>query len=183
MVPEERKGLLPDTRTKGADRRWPVYVIIIAVAAAVVIMVESFLRSQSFSPGERISSPSFRDIVVSEEDSLYPPPDTTGFGSPPRQIFVYLVVQNLPADSDLSARVERSGASSLFSALVSGSGDMAVSDEAEEQFSSGEGGLSGIVKFVVGTGSGEPVQPGNYTIEVYSGGEEPDAVKSFSVEG
>ena len=64
-----------------------------------------------------------------------------------------------------------------------------ATDEQEDFLSKGENGATGIVKFALRTSSGEPVPPGNYTVDVYgpgaAGGESAAvaARKSFVVEG
>jgi len=67
-------NVLPNTTTKGTDRRWPLYVLVAVVLAALALGVEAFLRTETFSVEEEISSPAVRDVTVSAEDSLYPPP-------------------------------------------------------------------------------------------------------------
>ena len=73
-------SVLPNTTTKGTDLRWPLYVLVAVVLAALVLGVEAFLRTETFSAVEEISSPAVRDVTVSAEDSLYPPPRQGPFG-------------------------------------------------------------------------------------------------------
>ncbi len=176
---------LPSTTTKGAGRRWPLFVLVVVALVALALLVEAFLRGESFSPGEEISSPGIRDIAVSEEDSLYPPPDVGRFRERPETIFVYLSVEDVPGVEDMEARVERAGSASAFSLLFARESEIEAVDEQEDQLSSDEGGASGIVKFALKTRSGEPVPPGNYTLEVHgapaAGSEEGVAARKFFV--
>jgi hypothetical protein len=163
-------SVLPNTTTKGADRRWPLYVLVAVALAALALGVEAFLRAENFLPREEISAPGIRDVVVSEENSLYPPPDTAHFEESPETIFVYLSVEELPNVEDMEARVERTGSGSMFSLLFDRGADLEVLDEQEDQLSTGENGATGIMKFALQTRSGEPVPPGNYTVEIYGPG-------------
>jgi hypothetical protein len=164
-------SVLPNTTTKGADRRWPLYVLVAVVLVALALGVEAFLRAENFLPGEDISAPGIRDVVVSPENSLYPPPDTARFEEPPESIFVYLSVEELPGVEGMEARVERAELGSAFSLLFDrGASSIEVLDEQEDQLSTGENGATGIMKFVLKTTSGGPVPPGNYTVEVYEPG-------------
>ena len=68
-------NVLPKTTTRGTDRRWPLYVLVAVVLAALDLGVEAFLRGdRGLLDGEKISSPAVRDDTVSADDSLYPPP-------------------------------------------------------------------------------------------------------------
>lgn len=160
-------GVLPNTTTKGTGRRWPLYVLAAAALVALVLIVEAFLREENFSPGEEISASGIRDVVVSAESSLYPPPDTGHFEAPPETVYVYLSIQDLPGGEDMEARVQRAGSGSLFSLLFGRGAGIQALDEQEDQLSSGENGATGIVKFALETGSGEPLPPGNYTLDIY----------------
>ena len=164
-------SVLPNTTTKGADRRWPLYVLVAAALLALALGVEAFLRAENFLPGEDISALGIRDVVVSPENSLYPPPDTARFEEPPETIFVYLSVEELPSVEGMEARVERAESGSAFSLLFDRRAGIEVLDEQEDQLSTGENGATGIMKFTLATTSGEPVPPGNYTVEIYG----PDA--------
>ena len=180
-------SVLPNTTTKGADRRWPLYVLLAAVLVALALGVEAFLRAENFLPGEEISAPGIRDVVVSGENSLYPPPDTVHFEEPPETVFVYLSVEELPGVEDMEAQAERVRSGSMFSLLLDRGAGIEVLDEQEDQLSRAENGATGILKFALKTNSGEPVPPGNYTVEVYGpgeadGGGEPAVRKSFVVE-
>ncbi len=163
-------SVLPNTTTKGADRRWPLYVLVAVVLVALALGVEAFLRAENFLPGEDISAPGIRDVVVSPENSLYPPPDTAHFEEPPETIFVYLSVEELPSVEGMEARVERVESGSAFSLLFDLGASIEVLDEQEDQLSTGENGATGIMKFALRTTSGEPVPPGNYTVEIYGPG-------------
>ena len=175
-------SVLPNTTTKGAYR-WPLYVLVVVVLVALALIIEAFLREETFSPGEEISAYGIRDLVVSEEDSLYPPPDTSYFQGPPGTIFVYLSVEELPGGEDMEARVERAWSGSVFSLFFGGEAGLEAIDEQEDQLSASENGSTGILKFAFRTGSGEPVPPGNYTLEISGGGEGGAAArKSFVVQ-
>lgn len=180
---------LPDTATKGAGRRWPLYVLVMATLVALALGVEAFLRAENFSPGEEIISAGIRDVAVSAENSLYPPPDTGRFEGRPETIFVYLSVEGLPAGEDMEARVRREQTGSAFSLFYRRGAGIEALDEQENHLSKGENGVTGVVKFALKTGSGEPMPPGNYTVDVYAPGaasDEDGAVavrKFFVVEG
>ena len=180
--------VLPNTSTKGASRRWPLYALATAALVALALGVETFLRAENFLPGKEIVSPGIRDITVSTEDNLYPPPDTSYFEEQPETVFVYLSVEDLPSGEDMEARVERAGSGSAFSLLFGSGGGLEILNE-DNNLSKGENGSTGIVKFALKTNSGEPVPPGNYTIDVYGpeaadgGGNSVAARKSFAVQG
>ena len=177
---------LPNTKTRGAGRRWPVLVLLVVALAALALVLESFLRAEDFTPGEEIVSASIRDVSVSAQDRLYPPPDVNYFGERPETVFVYLSVEDLPTGEDMRARVERSGSSSAISLLLGREDEIEALDEQEDQLSSGEGGASGVVKFALRARSGDPLPPGNYKVEISGalGGEAgaPAVRKSFVVE-
>lgn len=181
-------SVLPNTTTKGAKRRWPLYVLALVALIALALGVEAFLRAESFSPGKEIFSPGIRDIAASIENDLYPPPDTSRFEARPKTIFVYLSVEDLPSGEDMEARVERMGSGSVFSLLFGGD-ELEVLDKQENQLRKDENGATGVVKFALETKSGEPLPPGNYTVNIYgpkdvSGeGDTVAARKSFMIEG
>ncbi len=180
--------MLPNTTTtKGVDRRWPLYVLVAVALAALALGVEAFLRAENFSPKEEIVSPGVRDITVSEVNGLYPPPDTGRCTAPPETVFVYLSVEDLPGVEDMEARAERVGSGSVFSLIIGRGAENELLDEQEDQLSGGENGSTGIVKFALKTRSGDPVPPGNYTVEIYGPGtvegEVVAARKFFVVEG
>ncbi|CAA9453289.1 MAG: hypothetical protein AVDCRST_MAG14-1216 [uncultured Rubrobacteraceae bacterium] len=179
--------MLPNTATKGAGRRWPLYALVAVALVALALGVEALLREENFTPGKEILSPSVRDVIVSPENSLYPPPDTNRFQGPPETVFVYLSVDGLPSGEDMEARVQRAESGSLFRMFFGEEAGLEVLDEQEDQLSKAENGATGILKFALETNSGERVPPGNYTVEVYSpgeagGGGEPAVRKSFVVE-
>ncbi len=177
---------LPNTKTRGVGRRWPFFVLVAVALVALWLVVESFLRAENFTPGEEIVSPSIRDVSVSAEDSLYPPPDVNYFGERPETVYVYLSVEDLPTGEDMRADVRRSGSGSAFSLFFEEDDGIRAVDEQEDQLSSGDGGASGVVKFALQTESGDPVPPGNYTVEISGslGGEAdtPAVRKSFVVQ-
>ncbi len=188
-------NVLPNTATKkgvspkGVSRRWPLYTLVAAALAALALSAEAFLRAENFSPGEEIFSPGIQDVAVSDQNSLYPPPDTGRFEERPRTVFVYLSVEDLPSGEDMEARVERVESGSAF-ALFFGQGvGLEALDEQEDHLRKGPNGSTGIVKFALRTRSGEPMPPGNYTVDIYgpgTTGEESGAVvaarKFFVVE-
>jgi hypothetical protein len=178
-------SVLPNTTTKGVDRRWPIYVLVAVVLLALALVVEAFLRAENFLPREDISAPGIRDVVVSPEDSLYPPPDTARLEVPPEAIFVYLSVEELPDVEGMEARVQRTESGSAFSLLLDRGPSIEVLDEQEDQLSTGENGATGIMKFALKTTSGEPMPPGNYTVEIYvpgaNGDEDVVAVRKLFV--
>ena len=180
--------VLPNTKTRGAGRQWPLYVLVAVALVAMGLVVESFLRAEEFAPGEEIVSPSIRDVSVSAEDRLYPPPDVNYFTQRPETVFVYMSVEDLPTGEDMRAEVRRAGNGSALSLLLGGEDELEAFDEQQDQLSSaGEaGGASGVVKFALKTRSGEPVPPGNYTVEISipTGGQTgaPAVRKSFVVE-
>jgi hypothetical protein len=176
--------LLPNT-TKEKERGSRLMPAVLGVAALALLLWVVF-GGRGFEPGEEVGARGIKDIAVSEEDTLYPPSDVLRFGERPGVIYVYVTAEGLPAGTDLEARVERSGWESLLSRLLSGSGPLEVVDEQEEQLGPSEGGVSGVVKFALGTESGEPVPPGNYTVSIHRTGnnvEDEDAAarKTFVV--
>jgi len=164
-----------------------LYVLVAVALVALALGMEALLREENFAPGKEILSTSVRDVIVSPENSLYPPPDTNRFQRPPETVFVYLSVDGLPSGEDMEARVQRVESGSLFRMFFGEEVGLEVLDEQEDQLSRAENGATGILKFALKTNSGEPVPPGNYTVEVYSPGEageggEPAVRKSFVVE-
>lgn len=124
---------LPNTKTRGAGRRWPIYVLMAVALVALWLVVESFLRAEGFTPGEEIVSPNIRDVSVSAENRLYPPPDVNYFGERPETIYVYLSVEDLPTGEDMRARVQRSGSGSAFSLFFGRDEELEAVDEQEDQ--------------------------------------------------
>ena len=181
--------VLPNTTTKGAGRRWPLYALVTLALVALALGVEAFLRAEKFSPGKEIVSPGIRDIAVSTEDDLYPPPDTNRFEERPEIVFVYLSVEGLPSEEDMEAHVERVGSGSVFSLLFGRGTELDATDEQEDHLRKGENGITGVMKFALKTSSGEPIPPGNYTVDIYipetTSGEDSTvaARKFFVVEG
>jgi hypothetical protein len=151
---------------KEVVRRWPLYALVAAALVALILVVEAIIRVESFTPGrEEIVSPTIQDVAVSTRDELYPPPDTSRFEGQPTSVFVYLSVEGLPAGEDMEARVQRAGSGSAFSLLLGGE-EIEALDEQEDHLSNTENGATGVVKFALGTHSGDPVPPGNYTLDV-----------------
>ena len=182
--------VLPETATrKVVDRRWPGYVLAVMGLAALLLVAMALLRGGSFSPGEDLYAPGFRDVAVSTADTTYPPSDVLRLDEGPEVVYVYLTVENLPSGSDLEARVERSGRRSALSWLLPGRGEsLEVSDEQEEHLGPSGDGVSGVVKFAVRAESGGPLPAGNYTVSIYAAQEEtgPEgaaARKYFAIQG
>ncbi len=47
-------SVLPNTTTKGADRRGPLYALLTVALLALALSGETFLRSENFSGGDRL---------------------------------------------------------------------------------------------------------------------------------
>jgi hypothetical protein len=75
--------------------------------AALALGVEAFLRAETFSVREEISSPAVRDIIVSAEDSLYPPHEKGRFEGETKTVFMYLSVEELPQGEETWRRASR----------------------------------------------------------------------------
>ena len=87
--------------------------------AALALGVEAFLWAETLLVREEISSPAVRDIIVSAEDSLYPPPEEGRFEGETKTVFMYLSVEELPPGEDMEARVERVDSGPILSLLFS----------------------------------------------------------------
>jgi len=180
-------SVIPKTTTKAKGprslRQWPLWLLVALGLVALALVVEAFLRGEDFAPGEEITSPAVRDVAVSAENSLYPPPDVGSFGWRPETIYVYLSVEDLPlAERDaLRATVERTGSRPAFALLSGGNDDLVLSDSGEDRIERGENGATGVVKLVLKTRSGEPLPPGNYTVAVADGEGPPAVRKLFAV--
>jgi hypothetical protein len=139
-------------------------VLVTVVLAALALSVEASLRAD-FSPREEITPPTILDIVVSAEDSLYPPPDTGHFDERPETVFVYLSVEDLPTGEDVDAGREGGVGLDL---LFFGRGTGLVALHAQEDcLRKSENGATGVVKCAFKHQAGEPVPPGNYTVDIY----------------
>lgn len=171
---------LPSTAKGEGKRRGPRLLPVFLGVGAVVLFVWVIFGGRGFDPGEELNDSAVKDIAVSEEDTLYPPSDVVRFGSRPRVVYVYVAVEGLPAGTDLGARVERSGWESVLARAFAGSGSLEVVDEQEEQLGPGEGGVSGVVKFAIGTGSGEPVPPGDYAVSIHRLGDDVEKEKAVA---
>lgn len=181
-------SVLPDTATKRAHRRWSRYALAAVGLAASLLVAGKFLGEGGFSPGEELYARGFEDVAVSAEDTSYPTSDVLRFDRRPEVVYVYLAVEDLPKDTDLEARVERSGRQSALSWLLDGSEGLEVLDEREEQLGPSGDGVSGVVKFAVRAESGETLPVGNYTVSIYAGsgetrGRDPAARKYFVIRG
>ena len=162
--------VLPETATRKVDRRWPGYVLAVIGLTAFSLVAMALLRGGSFSPGEKLYAPGFRDVAVSTADTAYPPSDVLRLKAGPEVVYVYLTVENLARGSDLEARVERSGRRSALSWLLPDREErLEVSDEQEEHLGPSDEGVTGVVKFAVRAASGGPLPAGNYTVSIYAG--------------
>jgi hypothetical protein len=181
--------VLPETATRKVDRRWPGYVLAAMGLGALLLVAMSLVRGGSFSPGEDLYAPGFRDVAVSTADTTYPTSDMLRLDDGPEVVYVYLSVENLPRGSDLEARVERSGRRSALSRVLPAAGEtLEVSDEQAELLGPSDDGVSGVVKFAVRAASGGPLPAGNYTVSIYAspgeaGGGGAAAKKYFVIQG
>lgn len=183
---------MPETKSRKArkNRQWPVVVLAVLLVMGGVLVVGAFLRDEDFTPGEEvIETPAVRDVAVSAEDSLYPPPDTARFRRQPEAVYVYLSVEDLPGswDAPLRARVERSGSGSVLDRLLGRreTGGLSLADSGQDRISRDENGATGVVKFVLRSSGGGAVPPGNYTVSVSGDGADGRGVavrKAFAVE-
>ena len=181
-------SVLPETSTKKARRRWPGYALAAVGLAALLLAAVALLQDRGFSPGEELYAQELEDVAVSAEDTSYPPSDVLRFDRRPEVVYVYLAVEDLPRESDLEARVERSGRQSALSWLLGGGGGIEVVGGQEEQLGPSGGGVAGVVKFAVREESGEPLPAGNYTVSIYAGpegteGKDLAAIKYFAIQG
>jgi hypothetical protein len=175
-------SVLPDTRK--VVRRRPGYAL--AAVAAVLLAAVALLEGSGFSPGEELYAPGFEDVAVSTEETSYPASDVLRFDRRPEVVYVYLAVEDLPKDSDLEARVERSGRQSALSWLLGGGEGIEVLDGREDRLGPSGGGVSGVIKFAVRAESGKPLPAGNYTVSIYAGPEgsrDPAVRKYFVIRG
>ena len=124
------------------------------------------LWPDNFSPGEVLISPGAQDIAVSREDTMYPNTDALRFDERPEVVYVYLRVEDLD-DGGLEARVGRTAKDSVVGRLM-GDGGLRIVDRGEEPLGVSGGGVSGVLKFAVRSGSGGRLPAGNYTVEVYN---------------
>ena len=155
-----------------------------AFSVGLVVAVVLSVGRESFSPGEEIGAPGVEDVAVSPEATSYPESDRLRLGGGHRIVYVYVRVEELAAESGLRARVERSSRTSALARLFGGEG-LEVVDEGEDRLGLSAGGVSGVVRFAVREGSGEPLPAGRYTVEVYADGGEGSPVvarKYFEVE-
>jgi hypothetical protein len=176
---------LPETAHDRSTRQrvyWPVVALVGILIVVFVTGVTSLFRGGGgFTPGESRTSTGVQDIVVSGEDSLYPPPDVDTFSVSPEVLRVYLIVEGM-SDGRLEASVVRADRATVLSWLFVSGGELEVGGEAEERLVRDGGKVSGMIKFSIRSASGEPVSPGDYTVSVsQAGGERPIATKSFVV--
>jgi hypothetical protein len=160
--------VLPETATRKVARRWPWYALATMGLAALLLVAVAQLWGGVFVPGEKLYAKGLEDVAVSAEDTSYPPSDVLRFDDRPEVVYVYLAVEDLPRRRDLEARVERSGKQSALSWLLTGRDGLEVSDGQEEHLVPSGGGATGVVKFAVRSGSGEPLPAGEYTVSIYA---------------
>ena len=122
-----------------------MYVLVAVALVTLTLLVKAFLRAENFSLREEIVSPGIRDLVVSANNSLYPPPDVGRFQERPETIFIYLSVEDLPSGQDMEACLERLESGSVFSWILGGGAEIEALDEQEDQLSGGEDGATGTV--------------------------------------
>lgn len=147
----------------------------------VGVILRVLLGGAGFEVGEKTPGVGVEDIVVSGEDTLYPPPDVETFSVAPETLHVYLVVEGLAAD-ELEASVERSGRATVVSWLLSEPSELEVGDEREERLVRDSGAVSGLIKFSIRSPSGGTITPGDYTVRVQGAANNtPVAEKSFVV--
>ena len=169
--------------TSGGKRRgvrppWLAFLVGGLILVGVLAVVRG---GAGFEPGELLSGAGVEDIVVSGEDSLYPPPDVDIFSVSPDTLHVYLVVDGLAAE-ELNASVERADRATVVSWLFAAPQKLRVTDEGEERLVQDGGEVSGLIRFSIRPDDGEPVAPGDYTVSVRAAGDEnPLATKSFVV--
>lgn len=162
---------LPTTTKRDPERRRVSgYLTGALVVAGLAALVWIFGAGGGFEPGEALEAEGVKDVAVSEEDTLYPPSDVLRFSEPPAVVYVYVAVEGLPAGTDLDASVERSGRESVLGWLFSGTGDIEVVDEQEDQLAPAEKGVAGVIKFALRTRSGESLPAGNYTVVIRRSG-------------
>jgi hypothetical protein len=166
--------VLPDTATKQVDRRWPRYALA-AMGLAALLLGAALLREQSFTLGEELYSPGFKDVAVSTEDTSYPTSDVQRFDRRPKIVYVYLAVEDLPSGRDLKATLDHSRQQSVLFWLLAGGDGFEVTDGQEDHMNPSGGGVSGVVKFAVRAGSGERLPAGDYTVSIYTSDEEAGA--------
>ncbi len=176
---------LPETAHHRSPRQrthWPMAALVGILAVILATGVISLFRGEGeFTPGESRTSTGVQDIVVSGEDSLYPPPDVDTFSVSPEALWVYLIVEGM-SNERLEASVVRADRATVLSWLFASGGELEVGGEAEERLVRDGGKVSGMIKFSIRSASGEPVSPGDYTVSVsQAGGERPIATKSFVV--
>jgi len=165
----------PDTTTgKAPDRSFGGPVLAAVGLGVVLVAAVVSVWPGDFSPGERLISPGAKDIAVSRQDTSYPGSETLRFDERPEVVYVYLRVEDLPADDDFEARVVRTARDSVVGSLFGDRGVRLV-EETEKPLGVSGDGVSGVVKFAVRSLSGEPLPTGHYTVEVYTagGGSEP----------
>ncbi len=125
------------------------------------------MGQKGFSPGEELYARGVEDVAVSREATPYPGSDALRFDEGVRVVYVYLRAEDLASEGGLEARVQRSSRAPALAWLLPG-GDLRVLDEEEDRLGASDGGVSGVVRFAVRAGSGDPLPAGNYTVGVYA---------------
>lgn len=161
----------PQTARKDGRKKRPAWLLPAIVGLLGLVLVVGILRvlldGAGFEVGEKTPGDGVEDIVVSGEDTLYPPPDVETFSVAPAALHVYLVVEGLAAD-ELEASVERSGRATVVSWVLSEPSELEVGDEREERLVRDGGSVSGLIKFSIRSPSGDTITPGDYTVRVQS---------------
>ena len=165
--------MLPDTTKQGRGGRGrPGLLLLLAGALSVLVLAVALsVGRQDFSPGEEIGAPGVEDLAVSPEATSYPDSDRPRLDGGHGVVYVYVRVERLALAGDLEVRVERWSRTSALALLFGGDG-LEVVDEEEDRLGASGGGVSGVLRFAVREGSGEPLPAGRYTVDVYADGRE-----------
>ena len=142
--------------------------MVFAALLVAGVLVATQASGDDFVPGEEILSPAVPDIAAGTGEELFPRRDASRFEGGTEVVRIYLRVEDLPPGRKMTARVQRSARSSLFS-WFSGGGIRAEGG-GEERLSVSENGVSGIVSFAVRAEGALPA--GAYSVEVRSAGRE-----------
>ena len=177
--------MLPDTTTHKRARQHLSGPLLAAACFAALLLaaVATFsLGREDFSPGEELVSPGVEDVAVSPEATAYPESDALRLDEGHRVVYVYLRVEDLAAEGGLEARVERSSRVPALARLFGGEG-IRVLDEEEDRLGASDGRVSGVVRFAVRAGPGEPLPTGDYTVEVFAAGQDVSVARKYFVVG
>jgi hypothetical protein len=176
---------LPDTTTDKRGGRGPGLLLVAACSVVVLLLAVVALTSGNgkFSPGEELIAPGVEDVAVSPQATTsYPGSDALRLGEGPEVVFVYLRVEDLPADGGLEARVARWNRTPALARLFGGGG-LRVLGEEEDRLGASDGRVSGVVRFAVRAESGGPLPAGDYTVEVFVAGRDGPVAKKYFVVG